>query len=151
VLDSGKRIVLPTDIVVATSPDDTAVEIVGRDIPADKEGFDAGPLSRAEFEDEVKGAQTIFWNGPVGFFEKPQFETGTRELANAVANASGTTIIGGGDVVSAVNQFGLADKMDWVSTGGGAALEFIEKGDLPGLIALREAAPVDSVGGAERG
>lgn len=140
VLDSGKRIVLPTDIVVATSPDDTNVEIVGRDIPLDKEGFDAGPLSRAEFEDEVKGAQTIFWNGPVGFFEKPHFETGTRELANAVANAGGTTIIGGGDVVAAVNQFGLAGKMDWVSTGGGAALEFIEKGDLPGLVALREAA-----------
>lgn len=140
VLDSGKRIVLPTDIVIATSPDDTDVETVGRDIPDGKEGFDAGPKTRAEFADEVAGAQTIFWNGPLGFFERPQFETGTREIANAVANATGTTIIGGGDVVSAVNQFGLADKMDWVSTGGGAALEFIEKGDLPGLIALREAA-----------
>jgi phosphoglycerate kinase len=140
VLDSGKRIVLPTDIIVATSPDDTNIEVVGRDIPSDKEGFDAGPESRKEFEEEIKGAQTIFWNGPLGFFEKAQFEEGTRQTAEAVARATGTTIIGGGDVVSAVNQFGLADKMDWVSTGGGAALELIEKGDLPGLVALREAA-----------
>jgi phosphoglycerate kinase len=140
VLDSGKRIVLPTDILVAASPDDTNVEVVGRDIPVDKEGFDAGPKSRAEFEEEIKGAQTIFWNGPLGFFEKEQFSEGTRQTAEAVAHATGTTIIGGGDVVAAVNQFGLGDKMDWVSTGGGAALEFIEKGDLPGLAALREAA-----------
>lgn len=140
VLDSGKRIVLPTDVVVATSPDDSNVEIVGRDIPAEKEGFDVGPQSREEFASEIKGAQTIFWNGPLGMFEKDAFSAGTKFVAEAVANSTGTTIIGGGDVVAAVNQFGLGDKMTWVSTGGGAALEFIEKGDLPGLVALREAA-----------
>jgi phosphoglycerate kinase len=140
VLDSGKRIVLPTDVVVATSPDDTNIEIVGRDIPDDKEGFDCGPESRQLFADEVMGSQTVFWNGPLGFFERDQFASGTRAVADAVAKASATTIIGGGDVVSAVNSFGLADQMDWVSTGGGAALEFIEKGDLPGLEALRNAA-----------
>lgn len=140
VLDSGKRIVLPTDVIVATSPDDTNVQTVERDIPDGLEGFDCGPESREAFADEVRGAQTVFWNGPLGFFEKEQFAGGTKYVADAVASASATTIIGGGDVVSAVNHFGLADKMTWVSTGGGAALEFIEKGDLPGLIALREAA-----------
>lgn len=139
VLDSGKRVVLPTDVLVATSPDDTNVEVVGRDIPEGKEGFDAGPASRVAFSEEVLASQTIFWNGPLGFFERPQFAEGTHAVAEAMAKTGGTTIIGGGDVVSAVNGFGLADRMDWVSTGGGAALEFIEQGDLPGLRALREA------------
>lgn len=140
VLESGKRVVLPIDLIAASSPDDTAPMLVeGRDIPNDLEGFDAGPLSRAAFIEEVERAQTIFWNGPLGFFERPAFAESTRAVAEAVAKASGTTIIGGGDVVSAVNGFGVADQMDWVSTGGGAALEFIEQGDLPGLQALREA------------
>jgi phosphoglycerate kinase len=138
VLDSGKRIVLPVDLVVGDNPDDNNPELVGRDIPSNKEGFDCGPESRAAFTDEVLGAQTIFWNGPLGFFEKPQYCEGTRVVAEAMAKTGGTTIIGGGDVVSAVNGFGLADRMDWVSTGGGAALEFIEQGDLPGLKALRD-------------
>lgn len=138
VLDGDKRVVLPTDIVASTSPDDTATRICGRDIPADLEGFDAGPESRAAFAEEVLGSQTIFWNGPLGFFERPHFSEGTRAVAEAMAKTSGTTIIGGGDVVSAVNGFGLGDRMDWVSTGGGAALELIEQGDLPGLRALRE-------------
>lgn len=139
VLDGDKRIVLPTDVVVAKAPNDTESRVVGRDIPEGFEGFDAGPESRIAFAEEVAGAQTIFWNGPVGFFERPQFSEGTRAVAEAMAKASGTTIIGGGDVVSAVNSFGLASSMDWVSTGGGAALELIEQGDLPGLKALRDA------------
>jgi phosphoglycerate kinase len=138
-LDGDKRIVLPTDIVIGTSPDDTNPETVGRNIPDGKEGFDCGPESRRAFAEEVLGAQTIFWNGPLGFFEKSQFAEGTEAVAEAMAKTGGTTIIGGGDVVSAVNGFGLGDRMDWVSTGGGAALEFIEQGDLPGLAALRSA------------
>lgn len=137
-LDSGKKIVLPVDLVAAD--DDNEVEVVGRDIPEGWEGFDIGPETRALFADEIYGAATVFWNGPVGRFEDERFRGGTTAVAEAMAKAGGTTVIGGGDVVSAVNQFGLADRMDWVSTGGGAALEFIEQGDLPGLKALREAA-----------
>lgn len=139
-LDSGKRIVLPTDLVIAQDFDSTDTKIVERDVPDGWEGLDIGPATRQAFTTEVLGAQTVFWNGPVGVFEKPQFEAGTREVAQALANSSGQTIIGGGDVVSAVNGFGYGDKMTWVSTGGGASLEFIEKGDLPGFAALRDAA-----------
>jgi len=136
-LDSGTKIILPTDLVAANPEGD--VKIVGRDIPAGWEGFDAGPESRAKFVETLNLAKTIFWNGPVGRFEDPRFSEGTTAVAQAMAKASGTTVIGGGDVVSAVNKYGLADSMDWVSTGGGAALEFIEQGDLPGLEALRQA------------
>lgn len=139
-LDSGKRIVLPTDLVIAEDFDATDTKIVDRDIPEGWEGLDIGPATRQAFANEVLGAQTIFWNGPVGVFEKPQFAAGTREVAEAMAKTSGTTVIGGGDVVSAVNGFGFGPQMDWVSTGGGASLEFIEKGDLPGFAALRDAA-----------
>jgi phosphoglycerate kinase len=137
VLDSEKRIVLPVDLVIANAAGD--VQAAKRDVPADYEGFDCGPESRAVNATEVGSAGTVFWNGPVGRFEDERFAEGTRSLAEAVAKSSATTIIGGGDVVSAVNSFGLADSMDWVSTGGGAALELIEQGDLPGLAALREA------------
>lgn len=139
VLDGDKRIVLPTDAIVATSPDDTSpIVVAGRDIPSHLQGLDIGPESREAFAEEVLAAQTIFWNGPLGFFERPQFAEGTRVVADAMAKTGGTTIIGGGDVVAAVNGFGLGDRMDWVSTGGGAALELIEQGDLPGLKALRD-------------
>lgn len=138
VLDRGKRILLPVDLVVAKTPDDTNSQIVKRDVPEGLEGFDAGPDTRTLFCDEIARSQTIFWNGPLGFFEKPAFAETTRVVAEAVAKAEGTTVIGGGDVVSAVNGFGLAGEMDWVSTGGGATLELIEQGDLPGLKALRE-------------
>ncbi len=139
VLDGDKRIVLPTDLVIAQDFDSTDTKIVGRDVPDGWEGLDIGPETRQTFVTEVLGASTIFWNGPVGVFEKPQFAEGTREVAQAMAKTSGTTIIGGGDVVSAVNGFGFGDQMSWVSTGGGASLEFIEQGDLPGFKALREA------------
>lgn len=135
VLDGDKRVVLPTDLVVANRSGD--LQTVGRDIPDDYEGFDIGPETRARFAEEIGSAQTVFWNGPVGMFEDDRFSAGTRAVAGAMAKASGTTVIGGGDVVSAVNNFGLGEQMDWVSTGGGAALELIEKGDLPGLVALR--------------
>lgn len=138
VLESGKRIVLPVDLVAANAAGD--VKTVGRDIEDGWEGFDAGPETRALLADEIAAAQTIFWNGPAGRFEDPRFGEGTRAVAEAMAKTPGTSVVGGGDSVSAVNQYGLADQMDWVSTGGGASLELIEQGDLPGLKALREAA-----------
>ncbi len=142
-LDGDKRIVLPTDLVVAPGQsfegdvDAAGTQIVARDVPDGWEGFDIGPETRVTFAQEVHSARTAFWNGPVGRFEDPRFADGTKSVADAMAKCAGTTVIGGGDVVSAVNSFGLADQMSWVSTGGGAALEFIEQGDLPGLRALR--------------
>lgn len=138
VLDSGKRILLPTDLIVADDHGD--VQTVGQDVPEGFGGYDIGPETRQAFADEVLAAQTAFWNGPLGMFEDSRFVEGTRTVAEAMAKTGGSTVIGGGDVVSAVNGFGLADRMDWVSTGGGAALELIELGDLPGLKSLREAA-----------
>ncbi len=135
-LGGGKKIILPVDLVVGNAAGE--VKVVGRDIPSGWEGFDIGPATRELFEEEIVGAQTLFWNGPVGRFEDERFREGTRAVAEAMAKTGGTTVIGGGDVVSAVNMFGLVDRLDWVSTGGGAALEFIELGDLPGLKALRQ-------------
>jgi len=136
-LDSGRRVVLPTD-VVALSPDGTQVRQTGRTIPAGWKGLDIGPGSAAEFCDEIAAARTVLWNGPMGMFEDPRFAAGTRTVAEAVAEARGYTVVGGGDSAAAMDQFGLADSVDFVSTGGGASLELLEHGDLPGLVALRE-------------
>ena len=133
---SGK-IVLPTD-AVALGPDDN-VRQLGTSIPEGWKGLDIGPGTAAEFADEVGAAGTVFWNGPMGVFEDERFAAGTRTLAEAVAEALGFTVVGGGDSAAALHRFGLADGIDWVSTGGGASLEFLEKGDLPGIEALRKA------------
>ncbi len=103
-------------------------------------GLDIGPGTAAAFADEIASAATVFWNGPMGVFEDPRFAAGTKAVAQAVAAAKGFTVVGGGDSASALKQFGLDDQVDHLSTGGGASLEFIEKGDLPGLAALRQAA-----------
>ena len=99
-------------------------------------GLDIGPKTRATYAKVIAEAKTIFWNGPMGVFEWPNFAKGTMAVADAVANASGVSVVGGGDSVSALNKSGLAAKIDHVSTGGGASLEFIEGRTLPGVAAL---------------
>ena len=143
-LDSGAPIRLPLDIT-ALGPggrigDPSAggeVRQVGTSMPDGWMGLDIGPGSAVEFCDVIADARTVLWNGPMGVFEDPRFAAGTRTVAEAVADCRGFTVVGGGDSAAATRQFGLDDRMDHVSTGGGAALELIEKGDLPGLAALR--------------
>ena len=144
-LDRGAAIRLPSD-VTALGPggkigDPSAggdVRQMGRSIPDGWMGLDIGPGSSAEFCDAVLDARTVFWNGPMGVFEDPRFEAGTRTLAEAVAESTAFTVVGGGDSAAAVAQFGLAGQIDHISTGGGASLELLEQGDLPGLAALRQ-------------
>ncbi len=143
-LDAGAPLHLPSDIT-ALGPggrigDPSAggdVRQVGRDVPDGWMGLDIGPGTAAEFADVVLDARQVLWNGPMGVFEDPRFEAGTRTVAEAVADCRGFTVVGGGDSAAAVAAFGLADRIDHISTGGGASLELIEQGDLPGLEALR--------------
>jgi phosphoglycerate kinase len=137
-LESG-RVKVPVDVVIAPemAPDaETRIVPAGR-IPAGWKGLDIGPESAAIFSDAVDGAANVLWNGPMGVFEMEPFASGTKAVAEAVADCHGFTVIGGGDSAAAIRQFGLADRVDHVSTGGGASLELIEQGDLPGLAALR--------------
>ena len=145
-LSSGMRMVVPSDIVAldaaGTIGDPDAggeVVSVGADVPDGFRGLDIGPGTAAEFADVIAGAGTVFWNGPMGVFEDPRFAAGTRAVAEALADAKGFTVVGGGDSAAAVAEFGLAAEMDHISTGGGASLELLEQGDLPGLDALRNA------------
>jgi phosphoglycerate kinase len=137
-LETG-RVLIPTDIVAAPEMSETAtVRHVGaRAIPDGWMGLDIGPETAATYADVVVEAATVLWNGPMGVFEMAPFAAGTRAVAEAAAHARGFTVIGGGDSAAAVRMFGLADQIDHVSTGGGASLELLELGDLPGLQALR--------------
>ncbi len=130
---AGGKIRLPVDTVIAKEMTDTAqTSVVEGNIPADQEGFDIGPKTAAMYKDIIESSKTVVWNGPMGVFEKKPFQAGTRAVAEAVADATSknnaTTIIGGGDSAAAIEQFGLADKVSHVSTGGGASLEFLESG-----------------------
>ncbi len=122
----------------AGGPDE--VQDFGANIPDGYEGFDIGPESIERFTSIIEGAATILWNGPMGVFEDPRLAVGTKAVAEAVAASSAVSVIGGGDSVAAVQMFGLEDQVSFVSTGGGASLEFVELGDLPGIKALRESA-----------
>lgn len=115
------------------------VRQLGTDLPDGWKGLDIGPGTAAEFCDIIADARTVFWNGPMGVFEDPRFVAGTRVVAEAMAEARGFTVVGGGDSAASLDAFGLAGEIDHVSTGGGASLELLENGDLPGLEALRGA------------
>ena len=115
------------------------VRQIGTDVPDGWKGLDIGPGSAAEFGDLIMDARTVFWNGPMGVFEDSRFEAGTHAVAQAMSETRAFTVVGGGDSAAALDQFGLAGEIDHVSTGGGASLELLELGDLPGLEALRGA------------
>ena len=134
---AGKTIYLPEDLVGVDAAGNFAT--FGRSLPTGAKGFDIGPGTAAAFSDVIIEARTVFWNGPMGMFEDPRFEAGTRTVAQAMAETKAFTVVGGGDSAAALAQFGLDDEVDHVSTGGGASLELLELGDLPGLDALRKA------------
>jgi len=135
-LAQSKPIHLPSD-VTALGPGDE-VRQAGVDLPDGWKGLDIGPGSAAEFTDVILDAGTVFWNGPMGVFEDDRFAAGTRTVAQAVVDTKAFTVVGGGDSAAALAHFGMTDGVDWISTGGGASLELLELGDLPGLQALRE-------------
>ena len=137
----GKKLLVSVDCVLGKDADPNTETMVADvdSIPADWSGFDIGPKTIELFKEELSKAKTVLWNGPVGLFEIDKFATGTKEIANYIANLTDcTTIIGGGDSAAAVTQAGLADKMTHISTGGGASLEFIEGKELPGIACLPE-------------
>ncbi|MDA2966902.1 MAG: phosphoglycerate kinase [Actinomycetota bacterium] len=136
-LSLGKAIHLPDDIIGLDADGNYAT--YGRRLPVGAKGFDIGPGSAAEFNDIIMEARTVFWNGPMGMFEDERFAGGTQTVAQAMADTKAFTVVGGGDSAAALAQFGFDDQVDHVSTGGGASLELLELGDLPGLAALREA------------
>ncbi len=133
------RIVVPTDVVVAEemSPDAEARTVPRDHVEAGWKIFDVGPDTAAAYAATIAEAGTVFWNGPMGVFEMAPFAAATRAVAQAVADAPGYTVVGGGDSAAAMAAFGLDGKVDHLSTGGGASLEYLEQGDLPGLAALR--------------
>jgi phosphoglycerate kinase len=132
---------LPEDLVLGKELDagTETRELNGVDVPEGWMGLDVGTNTTASFSRRIAKAGTVFWNGPMGAFEVPPFDAGTRGVAEAVAAAPGHTVVGGGDSVAALHKFGLADSVDWISTGGGASLELVEGRALPGVEALRDA------------
>jgi phosphoglycerate kinase len=132
---------LPEDLVLGKELDagTETRELNGVDVPEGWMGLDVGTNTTANFSKRIARAGTVFWNGPMGAFEVPPFDAGTRAVAEAVAAAPGHTVVGGGDSVAALHKFGLADAVDWISTGGGASLELVEGRDLPGVEALQDA------------
>jgi phosphoglycerate kinase len=135
------RLLLPVDLVIGDrfAEDAERRELDGVDVSDGWMGLDIGPNTAEAYAREVAGAGTVFWNGPMGAFELEPFAAGTRAVAEAVAAAPGTTVVGGGDSAAALADFGLADRVDWLSTGGGAALELLEGRELPGVEALDDA------------
>jgi phosphoglycerate kinase len=138
---SDTMLELPEDLVLGKELDagTETRELNGVDVPEGWMGLDVGSNTTANFGKRIRRAGTVFWNGPMGAFEVPPFDAGTRAIAEAVAAAPGHTVVGGGDSVAALHKFGLADSVDWISTGGGASLELIEGRELPGVEALQDA------------
>ncbi len=138
------RIALPVDVVALESTEPVGPEasraepaVVQGDVPDGFRGLDIGPATIERYAEALRGARSIFWNGPMGVFEDPRFRAGTDGVARAVAASGAYSVVGGGDSARAVREAGLADRISHLSTGGGASLEFLERGDLPGLAALR--------------
>lgn len=138
---AGDTIVLPTDVVVAPTlePNAPTQTVPVHQIPPDQMGLDIGVATARAFSEIVQTARTVVWNGPLGAFETPPFEQGTRAVLHALAESSAISILGGGDTAAAAEQLGFADKITHLSTGGGASLEFLEGKTLPGVAALLDA------------
>ncbi|MFN7133460.1 MAG: phosphoglycerate kinase, partial [Myxococcales bacterium] len=134
----GVQLILPVDHIAGDQPNEQSrkVTVADQEIPADLMGLDIGPKTQQLYRDHVLNAKTVFWNGPMGLFEVEKFADGTRTVARALTESSGTTVVGGGDSAAAIEQMGFADKVSHVSTGGGASLELIEGRELPGIKAL---------------
>src|SRR5918997_1577862 len=130
----GSDVELPRDVVAAArfEPHAECRVVPWGELPDGWLGLDIGPATRSEYAERIRGARTVFWNGPMGVFEWPRFAAGTETVARAVASADAHTVVGGGDSVRAVEELGLAERIDWISTGGGAALELLEGEELPG-------------------
>jgi len=139
--DSDCDLRLPVDLVIGDrfAADAEHRVVDGTEVPEGWMGLDIGPRTVAEYSREIEAAGTVFWNGPMGAFELEPFAAGTRGVAEAVARAPGFTVVGGGDSAAALEAFGLADQVDWLSTGGGASLELMEGKELPGVEVLRDA------------
>jgi phosphoglycerate kinase len=140
-VDADDGLELPTDVVAAAAfaPDAEAKVVAFESVPDGWLGLDIGPQSRERFAELIRDGKTVFWNGPMGVFEWPRFADGTKAVAEAVASADAHTVVGGGDSVRAIEELGLADRIDWVSTGGGASLELLEGKELPGVAVIPEA------------
>jgi phosphoglycerate kinase len=138
--EKGCNLMLPVDIVVGDDFSNEAnTKVVPiNEIPADWEGFDIGPKTRELYADVIAKSKLVVWNGPMGVFELNPYLNGTKAVAEACAKTEGYTVIGGGDSAAAAEKFHLADKMDHISTGGGASLEFMEGKALPGVVALND-------------
>jgi phosphoglycerate kinase len=140
-VERGAGYELPEDVVAAAAfePDAEARVVPWDEVPDGWLGLDIGPATRERYGASIAEARTVFWNGPMGVFEWPRFAEGTKAVAEAVAAADAHTVVGGGDSVRAVEELGLAERLDWISTGGGASLDLLEGKELPGVVAIPEA------------
>ena len=135
---TGKKLLLPVDHIVMRDTDRTKTPFYAKKMVGDMAGYDIGVETVSLFSEEIAKAGQIFWNGPMGMFEDDKFKSGTQAIANAVASSPAYTIAGGGDTVNAIHEFGLGKKINYLSTGGGATMKFLEKGTLPALEVIQE-------------